>query len=98
MGVELDGKTLGIIGLGRIGTRITVRARAFGMRVIAYDPYVASSVFEKVGAERVSFDDLLARAGVITVHTPLTDETRGMIGAAEMAKMKDGVVILNIAR
>src|SRR5882672_8064630 len=98
MGTELDGKALGIIGLGRIGTRITVRARAFGMRVIAYDPYIAASVFEKVGAERVSLDDLLARADVITVHTPLTDETRGMIGANEMSKMKEGVVVLNIAR
>ncbi|MBV9069676.1 MAG: phosphoglycerate dehydrogenase [Acidobacteria bacterium] len=98
LGTELDGKTLGIIGLGRIGTRITIRARAFGMRVIAYDPYVAPSVFDKVGAERVSLDDLLTRADVITVHTPLTDETRGMIGAGEIAKMKDGVVVLNIAR
>jgi len=98
MGTELDGKTLGIIGLGRIGTRITVRARAFGMRVIAYDPYVAPSVYEKVGAERVSLDELLSRADVVTVHTPLSDETRGMIGAAEMAKMKEGVIVLNIAR
>src|ERR1043165_452795 len=93
LGTELDGKTLGIIGLGRIGTRITVRARAFGMRIIAYDPYVAPSVFDKVGAERVTLDDLLARADVITVHTPLTDETRGMIGAREMAKMKDGAIV-----
>src|SRR5437588_8984814 len=61
LGTELDAKTLGIIGLGRIGTRITVRARAFGMKVIAYDPYVAPSVFDKVGAERVSLDDLLGR-------------------------------------
>jgi D-3-phosphoglycerate dehydrogenase len=98
MGTELDGKTLGIIGLGRIGTRIAKRARAFGMRVIAYDPYIAPSVFEKAVAEQVSIDDLLARADVITVHTPLTDETRGMIGAAEMARMKEGVVVLNIAR
>jgi D-3-phosphoglycerate dehydrogenase len=98
LGTELDGKTLGVVGLGRIGTRITVRARAFGMRVIAYDPYVAPSVFEKVGAERVTLDELLARADVITVHTPLTDETRGMIGANEIEKMKRGVVVLNIAR
>ena len=68
------------------------------MRVIAYDPYIATSVFEKVGAEKVSLDELLAQADVITVHTPLTDETRGMIGAAEIAKMKDGVIVLNIAR
>src|SRR5947208_12210151 len=83
MGTELDGKTLGIIGLGRIGTRITVRARAFGMRVIAYDPFIAPSAFEKVGAERVSLDDLLARADVITVHTPLTDEKIGRASCRE---------------
>src|SRR5437773_11518594 len=65
LGTELDGKTLGIIGLGRIGTRITVRARAFGMRVIAYDPHIAPSAFEKVGAERVSLDEVLARADEI---------------------------------
>lgn len=98
MGIELNGKTLGIIGLGRIGTRVTARARAFGMRVIAYDPYIAESVFERVGAEKVTLDELLAQADVITVHTPLTDETRGMLGANEIAKMRDGVIALNIAR
>ncbi|MDQ6799734.1 MAG: phosphoglycerate dehydrogenase [Acidobacteriota bacterium] len=98
MGIELSGKVLGVIGLGRIGTRVTTRARAFGMRVLAYDPYIAQTVGEKVGAEMVSLDDLLAQADVITVHTPLSDETRGMLGAAEIAKMKDGVIALNIAR
>lgn len=98
MGTELDGKTLGIIGLGRIGTRVTARARGFGMRVIAYDPYIADAAFEKVGATRVTLDQLLAQADVMTVHTPMTDETRGMIGPAELAKMKDGVMVLNIAR
>lgn len=98
MGMELDGKTLGVIGLGRIGTRVTIRARAFGMRVIAYDPYISDSVYEKVGAAKVSLDQLLAQADVITVHTPSTEETRGMLGAKEIAKMKDGVVVLNIAR
>ncbi|HWS72641.1 MAG TPA: phosphoglycerate dehydrogenase [Thermoanaerobaculia bacterium] len=98
MGTELDGKTLGIIGLGRIGTRVTVRARAFGMRVIAYDPYISPAVAEKINAKLVSLDELLATADIITVHTPLTDETRGMIGAAEIAKMKDGAIALNIAR
>src|SRR5213592_4063929 len=98
MGMELSGKTLGIIGLGRIGTRVTTRARAFEMRVVAYDPYIPPTVFEKAGAERVSLGDLLARADVITVHTPLSDETRGMLGAAEIARMKDGVLALNIAR
>jgi D-3-phosphoglycerate dehydrogenase / 2-oxoglutarate reductase len=98
MGIELNGKTLGVIGLGRIGTRVTVRARAFGMRVIAYDPYISPTVFERVNAEQVTLDKLLAEADVITVHTPLTDETRGMLGAGEIAKMKDGVIALNIAR
>ncbi|HEX7829766.1 MAG TPA: phosphoglycerate dehydrogenase [Thermoanaerobaculia bacterium] len=98
MGTELDGKTLGIIGLGRIGTRVTVRARAFGMRVIAYDPYIADAAFEKVGATKATLDQLLAQADVITVHTPSTEETRGMLGADEIAKMKDGVIVLNIAR
>jgi D-3-phosphoglycerate dehydrogenase len=98
MGIELSGKVLGIIGLGRIGTRVTTRARAFGMRVLAYDPYIAQTVGEKVGAEMVSLDNLLAQADIITVHTPLSDETRGMLGAKEIAKMKDGVIALNIAR
>lgn len=98
MGVELSGKTIGIIGLGRIGTRVAVRTRAFGMRVIAYDPYIADTVFEKVSAEKVTLDALIAQADVITVHTPLTDETRGMITAAHIAKMKDNVLLVNCAR
>ena len=98
MGVELNGKILGVIGMGRIGTRVTIRARAFGMTVIGYDPYIAPSVFEKVGAEQVSLDDLLSRADFITVHTPLTDETRGMIAASELAKTKEGAVLVNCAR
>src|SRR5437868_2695533 len=80
MGIELNRKTLGVIGLGRIGKLIAARALGFGMTVIAYDPYIPPTVFEKAGAERVSLDDLLARADVITVHTPLSDETRGMLG------------------
>jgi len=98
MGIELSGKTLGIIGLGRIGTRVAVRTRAFGMRVIAYDPYIADTVFEKVNAEKVTLDSLIQQADVITVHTPLTDETRGMITAAHIAKMKDNVILVNCAR
>ena len=98
MGIELNGKTLGVIGLGRIGSRVTTRAHAFGMNVIAYDPYIADSAFEKVRAERVTLDELLARADVITVHTPLSDETRRMITASHFEKMKDGVIVLNIAR
>jgi len=98
MGTELNGKTLGVIGLGRIGSRVTVRARAFGMRVIAFDPYITPAAGEKVGADLVSFERLLGEADVITVHTPLTDETRNMIGATEIALMKNGVVLVNCAR
>jgi D-3-phosphoglycerate dehydrogenase len=68
------------------------------MRVVAYDPYIADAAFEKVGATKVTLDQLLAQADVITVHTPMTEETRGMLGASEIAKMKDGVITLNIAR
>ena len=98
MGIELNGKTLGVIGLGRIGSRVTVRARGFGMHVIAYDPYIAPAAFERVNADPVSLDELLASSDIITVHTPLTDETRGMLAADDIAKMKDGVVLVNVAR
>ncbi|MGZ8831753.1 MAG: phosphoglycerate dehydrogenase [Thermoanaerobaculia bacterium] len=98
MGVELNGKTLGVVGLGRIGTRVTTRAKAFGMRAVAYDPYIAPSVFERVGAEQVTLEELLKQSDVITVHTPMTEETHGMIGANEIALMKAGVFVLNIAR
>lgn len=98
MGLELNGKTLGIIGLGRIGSRVATRAKSFGMKIIAYDPYIAPAAAEKVGAEMVSFERLLSDADVITVHTPLTDETRNMVTAAHFARMKMGVVVVNCAR
>ncbi len=99
MGVELSGKTLGIIGFGRIGSRVGIRARAFDMKVIAYDPYIKREKAEKLGVELVNaLDELLRRSDIITVHTPLTDETRNMITKREIEKMKDGVILLNIAR
>ncbi|MEO8218129.1 MAG: phosphoglycerate dehydrogenase [Acidobacteriota bacterium] len=98
MGIELNGKTLGIIGLGRIGSRVSIRAKAFGMKVIAFDPYIAPTVAEKLGVDFVSFERLLQDSDVITVHTPLTDETRGMIQAADIERMKEGVVLINCAR
>jgi len=98
MGLELNGKTLGIIGLGRIGSRVATRAKSFGMKIIAYDPYIAPAAAEKVSADMVSFDRLLSDADVITVHTPLTDETRNMITATHFARMKMGVVVVNCAR
>src|SRR5688500_11903206 len=98
MGIELNGKTLGVIGLGRIGSRVTTRAKAFGMDVVAYVPYIAPTAFDRVVAEQVTLDALLAQADVITVHTPATDETRGLVGREEIARAKDGVIMVNCAR
>jgi len=96
VGTQLAGKTLGIIGLGRIGREVAKRALAFDMTVIAYDPFVTQ---EKVhGIELVDLDAIWQRSDYITVHTPVTDETRGLIGASQIAKMKQGVRIINCAR
>lgn len=98
VGVELRGKTLGIVGLGRIGTEVAKRAMAFGMRVLAYDPFLTRERANQLGVETASVDELCARADFITVHTPLTKETRHLIGPAQFAKMKPGVRVLNCAR
>lgn len=98
MGVELFDKTLGIIGLGRIGTEIARRAIAFGMHPIAYDPFVSASYGEKFGIEIVSLPEVYRRADFITVHSPLLPETQRMINADAFAQMKDGVRIINAAR
>lgn len=95
MGVELRGKTLGLIGLGRIGQEVARRAQAFGMTVIAHDPYVSAS---EDGVSLVDLDTVYAEADFISLHALITDETRGMINAASIAKMKDGVRIVNTAR
>ncbi len=97
-GVELYNKTLGILGMGRIGSEVARRAIAFGMRVLAYDPYLTLSRANAMQVELIELDDLFARADFITVHMPMSDETRGMINAAAFAKMKPGVRILNCAR
>lgn len=98
-GVELYGKTVGIIGLGRIGSLVATRLKAFGMRVIAYDPYISDERFTKFGAEKVeNLDDLLRQSDFITIHTPRTPETMGMIGKEELKKVKKGVRIVNCAR
>jgi D-3-phosphoglycerate dehydrogenase / 2-oxoglutarate reductase len=98
IGVELQGKTLGIIGLGRIGRTVAARARGFGMSIIAFDPFIAPEQARDLELEVASLDDLFARADFITVHTPLTSETRGLIGAQAFQKMKRGVRIINCAR
>lgn len=92
---ELYGKTLGLIGSGRIGSEVAKRAQAFGMKVIAYDPYITSFDF---GELKSSLDDLLAESDYISLHTPITDETKGIINKETISKMKDGVRIINTAR
>lgn len=97
-GVELMGKTIGIIGLGNVGHRVARFARGFEMRVLACDPYIADEVFERHGAEKTDLETLIRESDVVTVHTPKNKETTGMIGAAQIARMKKGVVIINAAR
>lgn len=91
---ELYGKTLGLVGIGRIAREVAYRAKAFGMKVIAYDKYVQTSD----AAEMVGLDDLYSKADYISLHTPLTDETRGMICAQSIAKMKKGARLINTCR
>ncbi|MCC7352485.1 MAG: phosphoglycerate dehydrogenase [Anaerolineae bacterium] len=99
LGVQLSGKVLGVIGLGRIGSRVATRCQALGMEVVAYDPYISEEVAERLRVELVAeLDELLARSDVITVHMPLTEETRGMLSEAQFARMKNGVRLVNCAR
>jgi len=98
MGVELTGKTLGLIGAGNIGSIVADRAIGMKMRVIAYDPYLSEERAQTMGVEKVELEDLFPRADFITLHTPLTDKTRNIIDAAALSKMKDGVRIVNCAR
>ena len=98
-GVELDGKTLGILGFGRIGQLVAQRARGFGMRVMAFDPYVATERFRELGVEQASSsDEVYAAADFLTLHLPKTPETEGWLDAEALAKCKDGVRVLNVAR
>ncbi len=98
LGTELYGKTLGIVGLGRIGSEVARRAQGFAMTVIAYDPYLGAEVAQRLGVELVDLDTLCRRADFVTVHVPLTRETRGLIGARELARMKEGVRLVHCAR
>jgi D-3-phosphoglycerate dehydrogenase len=98
MGVELRRKTLGIIGFGRIGRAIARRAQAFEMTVVAYDPYIPAKIAEEMNVRLVSLDELYAQSDFITLHSLITDETRGMINKDSIAKMKKGVRIVNAAR
>ena len=98
MGVELTGKTLGLIGCGNIGAIVADRARGLRMRVLAYDPYLSEQKAVELGVRKVDLEDLFAEADIITLHTPLTDSTRGIIDAEALGKMKKGVRIVNCAR
>ncbi len=98
MGYEIFNKTLGIIGTGRVGTIVAQRAMGLRMNVIAYDPFISPEAAEKLGIILVSFEELLEKSDFISVHTPLTDETKGLINTEVIAKMKDGVFIINCAR
>ena len=99
LGSELKGRTLGIVGLGRIGGEIAARARAFGMNVVAYDPYIAQSRFEALRVQEAqSLETLLEQSDILTVHTPLTDETTGMINKREIARLPQHSIVVNMAR
>jgi len=98
MGMELYHRTLGVIGLGRIGRIVADRARGLGMKVIAYDPYLAEGVLPKLEVELVPLDELYARADAITLHVPKTKDTAALLGRAAFAKMQRGVLIVNAAR
>src|ERR1700735_373528 len=95
MGVELTAKTLGLIGCGNIGSIVADRAVGLKMKVLAYDPYLTPERAGELGLERVDREELLARADVITLHTPLTDKTRNILGPENLAKTKKGVFIIN---
>lgn len=98
MGVELCGKTLGVVGCGNIGSIVADRAVGLKMKVVAFDPYLSDERATKLGVEKADLDTLFAKADFITVHTPMTEQTRNIINAAAIAKMKKGVRIINCAR
>src|SRR5262245_40882736 len=98
MGVEVTGKTLGLIGAGNIGSIVASRALGLRMKVVAFDPFLTPERAVEMGVEKVDLDSLLARADFITLHTPLTDQTRNILSRANLAKTRKGVRIVNCAR
>ena len=97
-GFELNGKTLGVIGMGRIGALVVARASGFGMTCLGYDPLIPAGEIAKRGAQPADLDQLLTKADIITLHVPLTPETRGLINAERISKMKKGAYIVDAAR
>jgi D-3-phosphoglycerate dehydrogenase len=98
VGAELNGKSLGLLGIGRIGALVANRAVAFGMSVLAYDPYLTPEQIRQRNAEPASFDEVLAQADYVSLHMPLTRETQGLLGAREFGKMKNGTRLVCAAR
>jgi len=98
MGNELYGKTLGIVGFGRIGREVALRATAFGMKVLVYDPNITEEDAKEYNCHYTPFEELLASADIITLHVPLTDKTRGLINASRIKLMKDNAILLNFSR
>jgi D-3-phosphoglycerate dehydrogenase len=97
-GFDLRGKTLSIIGLGRIGSRVSRIGVAFGMEVLACDPYISAQTFQEAGAKPVPREEAISQADFLTLHTPLTEETRRMIGSRELSLMKKSALLINTAR
>jgi D-3-phosphoglycerate dehydrogenase len=95
---RIEGTMLGLLGFGNIPRLLAPKAKAFGMQVVAYDPFAKPELFVQTGVERVELDDLFARADYVSVHAPLTPQTRGMLNAGAFAKMKRGVYVVNTAR
>lgn len=98
LGTELKGKTLGLAGIGRIGAEVCRLCQAFGMEVIAYDPYLTAEAISKMGAEKVELDDVLKRADYVSIHVPLNPETEGMIGIEALRRMKPTAYLINCSR
>lgn len=97
-GVELRGKTLGLIGAGRIGSEVAIRCRAFGMEVVAYDPYLSPTRADEIEVELTGFDEVVERSDFISLHVPLTNETKGILGTATLARMKPTAFVVNASR
>jgi len=98
MGVELRGKNLGVVGLGRIGSQVVIRAKGFGMNILGYDPYVSEDYARELGIELLELDELLKRSDMVSLHVPKTKDTENFIGEKELAKMKKGAYLINASR
>jgi len=98
MGMELRDKTLGVLGLGRIGSEVVRRALAFGMKIIAFDPYISEKAAKDLGVELAEFDDVISTSDFVSIHVPLSEQTRDLIGKKEFSKMRDDAILINCAR